>query len=56
MTVRYIYNSRGKMTGKTKTSRLTPLAALERAAECLKTLAHAIVCGWCKCCFAGGTP
>ena len=28
------------MTAKTKKPRLTPLPALEKAAECLKTLAH----------------
>ena len=28
------------MTTKTKSTRLTSLAALEEAAECLKTLAH----------------
>jgi DNA-binding transcriptional ArsR family regulator len=28
------------MSGKTKKSQLTPLPALEQAAECLKTLAH----------------
>jgi DNA-binding transcriptional ArsR family regulator len=28
------------MTASTKTAKLTPLGALEQAAECLKTLAH----------------